>query len=138
MTKNRGEILAPVSPGELLDKIAILEIKEERIVDEKKRANVRIELEALRRTALECLPGEPDLTSYSIELKRINEAIWEIEDDIRRCEKEKRFDTEFIELARSVYKTNDRRAAVKRLVNQVLSSELVEEKSYVDYEGEQG
>lgn len=132
--RNRGEILAPISPGELLDKISILEIKEERIDDERKRANVRVELEALRRTARECLPSEPDMSSYAAELKRINEALWGIEDEIRRCEREGRFDDEFIELARSVYKTNDRRAAVKRLVNEASASRLVEEKSYVEYE----
>lgn len=125
-------ISVPVSPGELIDKITILEIKSERIADPAKLSNVRRELELLEATWAEAA-SPVDITAERASLKRINEELWEIEDDIRIEEKQRRFGERFIDLARSVYVQNDRRAAVKREINLKLGSELVEEKSYEDY-----
>jgi len=122
--------LVPTSWGELLDKITILQIKQERLDDNAKRANVVNELTALLTVASVALA---QVTALAAELKAINEALWEIEDHIRDKEREGAFDARFIELARAVYVTNDRRAAVKRKINQALSSALVEEKSYRPY-----
>ena len=125
-------ILVPISPGELLDKITILEIKLARMADESKLANVRVELESL--AAVEAsLPNDAGLPALRQSLREINEALWVIEDDIRDCERAGDFGQRFIELARAVYHTNDRRAAVKREVNVALGSRLVEEKSYAAY-----
>lgn len=121
------------SPGEFLDKLTILEIKSERIADPAKLANVRRELELLRATWAASPLAARDVAGPLAELKRVNEALWDIEDRIRRKEAERRFDEDFIELARSVYRTNDRRAAIKRELNVLLGSDLVEEKSYTDY-----
>lgn len=122
-----------VSAGELIDKITILEIKAERIADPDKVANVRRELRSLAAARSEVLPSSPDLDELTAELRRINERLWEIEDDIRDCERKSDFGERFIELARAVYRTNDRRAAAKRRINELLGSELVEEKDYADY-----
>ena len=122
--------IVPVSWGELLDKITILQIKQERLEDEAKRANVVAELTALSAVAGAAMDQASSLLS---ELKSINEALWEIEDHIRDKERDGEFDARFIELARAVYVTNDRRAAVKRQINQALGSVLVEEKSYRPY-----
>ncbi len=122
-----------VSAGELLDKLAILEIKSERITDAGKLFNVRRELDVLREAWAASAYAGADIGSECAELKAVNEALWDIEDRIREKERAKSFDAEFIELARSVYLTNDRRAAVKRLLNDKLGSALVEEKSYVHY-----
>lgn len=127
------QISAPVSVGELLDKMSILEIKSERIKDDAKLANVRRELEVLEKTWADSGLDRPELRPLRMELKTINEALWEIEDFIRIKEAEGDFDPQFIELARSVYFTNDKRAAVKRRINEIVGSELVEEKSYADY-----
>jgi hypothetical protein len=121
------------APGEFLDRLTILEIKSERIPDPAKLANVRRELELMRATWAASPLAARDVAGPVAELKRVNEALWEIEDRIRRCEAERRFDAEFIELARSVYRTNDRRAAIKRGLNLALGSEILEEKSYTDY-----
>lgn len=122
-----------VSPGELIDKITILEIKTQRIADEDKRANVRRELEILDRCRRQTLPGSPDLDALTLSLKEVNQQLWEIEDAIRDCERENDFGERFIELARSVYQTNDRRALLKREINVLLGSRIVEEKSYSPY-----
>jgi len=123
-------IVIPVSAGELLDKISILQIKEVRIEDPAKRANVQREL-VLLRAAWQASPAAAvDVGAERAQLERINAALWEIEDAIRACERARRFDARFIELARAVYQTNDRRAAVKRRLNEKLGSALVEEKSY--------
>ncbi|MEQ8252351.1 DUF6165 family protein [Oceanibaculum nanhaiense] len=131
-------IQVPVSWGELIDKIAILEIKSERISDAAKLVNVRTELAALAGVRDANLPSDQkvlaDLATLTADIKKVNEALWEIEDDIRDCERDKDFGPRFVELARSVYKTNDRRAALKRDINTLLGSELVEEKSYQSYE----
>jgi hypothetical protein len=125
-------IRVEIAPGELLDKIAILQIKTKRISDAAKLKNVRHELEVLQK-ARESLPDLPQLAALVAELKEANEALWEIEDAIRDCERQGDFGPRFIELARSVYKTNDRRAAVKRHINDLLGSKLVEEKAYREY-----
>ena len=126
-------ISAPISYGELVDKVTILEIKSERIADPAKLANVRDELRLLTSLWEADSACAMDIDAERAELKRINEALWEIEDEIRVKEREQSFDARFIELARSVYRTNDRRAAVKRAINLKLGSRLVEEKSYQDY-----
>jgi prefoldin subunit 5 len=127
-------ILVPVSPGEVLDKITILEIKSERIDDQDKVANVRRELELLLGTWQQSVDDDDTVRRIHAELKSINEALWEIEDDIRDKERAKEFDERFIELARSVYVTNDQRANAKKELNVYLGSEIVEEKSYQDYQ----
>jgi Flp pilus assembly protein TadD len=122
-----------VAPGELIDKITILEIKSERMSDPEKLANVRTELATLVACRDCSLDSSPELAELSVELKQINESLWEIEDQIRDCERHQDFGAKFIELARSVYKSNDRRAAVKRKINTLLGSQLIEEKSYSEY-----
>ena len=127
------ELLVPVSYGELLDKIAILQIKSERMTDPAKLANVRNELSALERTWLAHPAAVQDIAELRARLKAVNEALWVIEDDIRVKEKAQEFDDEFIRLARSVYVQNDTRARLKKDINQALGSAYVEEKSYQDY-----
>lgn len=126
-------IHVPVSHGELIDKITILEIKSERIADADKVANVRRELDLLKTTWSQGEASKVDIAGERARLKAVNEALWDIEDRIRLKEKAQAFDAEFIELARSVYFRNDERAAVKREINLKLGSQLVEEKSYQDY-----
>ena len=126
-------IQVPVSPGEVLDKITMLEIKSERIDDEKKLVNVRRELDLLNKTWAASINEDEVIRNLHTQLKEINEALWEIEDDIRDKERAKEFDERFIELARSVYFTNDRRSDIKKKLNLHLGSEIVEEKSYQDY-----
>ncbi len=127
-------ITVEIAPGELIDKITILEIKSERITDAAKLENVRIELATLAKARDAAVAASAELTDLTGQLKSINEQLWEIEDDIRDCERAKDFGAKFIELARSVYKCNDKRAALKRDINTLLGSHLVEEKSYSDYE----
>ena len=127
-------IKVPVSPGEVLDKITILEIKSERISDPEKVANVRVELALLQETWKEFIRDDEVIRGLHAQLKEVNEALWEIEDDIRDKERAKEFDQRFIELARAVYVTNDRRSRVKKELNLHLGSEIVEEKSYQDYQ----
>jgi hypothetical protein len=122
-----------VSVGELLDKVTILEIKSERITDAAKLENVNRELETLRQTWAKSDLSQKDVSSQIARLKEVNEALWDIEDNIRRKEAGQDFGDEFIQLARSVYHQNDIRAAVKKEINELLGSRLVEEKSYVDY-----
>ena len=123
----------PVSWGELIDKITILEIKMNRIQNVDKLDNISKELQALSLIFnQDC--SEPNLVGQlKAELRTVNENLWEIEDDIRKCEKEKNFSQRFIDLARAVYKNNDQRSVLKREINTVLKSELIEEKSYEDY-----
>ncbi len=123
----------PISWGELIDKITILEIKMDSIQDVKKLENINKELQALR-LIFDQGCSEPEMVEQlKAELRAVNEKLWEIEDDIRRCEKVKDFSQRFIDLARAVYINNDQRAALKREINTVLKSELFEEKSYEDY-----
>ncbi len=128
-----NEILIPISPGELLDKITILQIKAERITDPVKVANVKTELEMLSKVWDGSVEADDAITVLTAELKSINETLWEIEDDIRDEERNRRFGKRFVELARTVYVTNDERANAKKKVNQHLNSTIVEEKSYQDY-----
>ena len=128
-----SEILVPVSFGELLDKLAILQIKSERMTDAGKLANVRNELSALETTWAAHPASQQDIAALRAELKAVNERLWVIEDDIRLQEKAQAFDAEFIRLARAVYFENDIRARVKKDINLALGSAYVEEKSYQDY-----
>lgn len=128
-----SEISAPVSFGELLDKIAILQIKSERIRDEAKLANIRHELTALETTWMAHPAAGHDIVRLRAELKAVNERLWVIEDDIRLKEKAQAFDDEFVRLARSVYFENDERARIKKEINLALGSAYVEEKSYEEY-----
>jgi hypothetical protein len=126
-------ISVPVSFGELIDKITILEIKMAQISDAAKLANVRVELELLNATWDAHAASSVDIAAERARLKAVNEALWDIEDRIRLKEQAQAFDAEFIELARAVYFQNDDRAAVKRDINRKLGSTLVEEKSYQNY-----
>jgi hypothetical protein len=128
-----SQISVPVSYGELIDKITILEIKSERIKSASKLANVRVELDLLNGTWQADGAARNDIAAERDALRRVNETLWDIEDRIRVKEKAKAFDAEFIELARSVYIHNDERAEIKRAINEKLGSTLVEEKSYEDY-----
>ena len=128
-----SQISVPVAYGELIDKITILEIKSERMRDAAKLSNVRVELNLLNETWYADPASRIDIEAERAALRGVNEALWDIEDDIRRKEKAKAFDAEFIELARAVYIRNDERAAIKRAINVKLGSTLVEEKSYQDY-----
>jgi len=126
-------IKVPVSFGEVLDKITILEIKSERIKDEAKLKNVRLELDELSATWNDAVTDQNAIAELRKQLKAVNEELWVIEDDIRDQEAGQDFGARFIELARAVYVTNDKRAAIKKEVNLALGSRFVEEKSYQDY-----
>jgi hypothetical protein len=126
-------LMLETSPGEFLDKLTILEIKAERIQDAAKLANVRRELELLRATWQASPLAGREVTAAVAELREVNVILWEVEDRLREKESLGAFDSEFIELARSVYRTNDRRAAIKRDLNLALGSDLIEEKSYKSY-----
>ncbi|MDE2303931.1 MAG: hypothetical protein KGL34_00065 [Gammaproteobacteria bacterium] len=133
-----SEISVPISPGELIDKITILEIKARRIADPGKLANVQRELELLQRTWESSAYASADVRTDRDALHAVNERLWKIEDDIREKERDGAFDADFIRLARAVYFENDERAAIKRRINTRLGSALVEEKSYRDYRGGTG
>ena len=126
-------ISVPISWGELVDKITILEIKMDRIHDEEKLKNIAKELRALKTVFDQGCEDTEKIKQVKSMLRVVNEQLWDIEDDIRKCEKEKDFSQRFIDLARSVYMSNDQRAALKRKINTILESELFEEKSYEDY-----
>jgi len=127
------DILVPVSPGELLDKITILRIKAARIVDAGKGANVRLELDILEKTWRDAGCAAFDVAREERALQAVNERLWDVEDLIREKEAKQTFDREFIDLARAVYVSNDERAAIKKRINLQLGSRLVEEKSYKPY-----
>ena len=127
------DILVPISPGELLDKITILRIKSARMTDETKLRNVRVELDALEQTWRESGAAIPAVAADEAALQKVNEELWDIEDRIRDKERAGEFDAVFIELARAVYVTNDERASFKKNINMTLGSRLVEEKSYQPY-----
>jgi len=128
-----SQIMIPVAPGELIDKITILEIKSRRITDEAKLSNVRHELELLNSVWIDVPESATDISDPRRRLGEVNEKLWQIEDDIRELEGRNDFGEQFIMLARSVYITNDERAAIKREINTLLGSDIVEEKSYTDY-----
>ena len=127
------DILVPISPGELLDKITILRIKSARMSDAAKLANVRRELAALEQTWKQSVPEGSGLAADEQALEGVNGRLWDVEDQIRDLEAEQRFDADFIRLARAVYVINDERAAIKKRINLALNSSLVEEKSYRPY-----
>jgi len=127
------DILVPVSPGELLDKITILRIKVARMQDAVKLANVKLELSLLEQTWRESGCAAQDVSADEHALQHVNERLWDIEDRIRDKEAKQSFDRDFIELARAVYVSNDERAAIKKRINSQLGSRLVEEKSYKQY-----
>ncbi len=136
MTSPRGSlsgIRIEVSPGELLDKISILEIKSERIADAEKLKNIRHELGLYGDIRESRIPGGAAMDALIRDLKAVNEILWEVEDEIRDCEARRDFGARFVELARTVYRTNDRRAAIKREINVLCGSSIVEEKSYTEY-----
>ena len=128
-----AEIAVPVSFGELLDKISILQIKSERITDAAKLANVRAELDALTATWQQHRAASIDIVALLDALKAVNERLWDIEDAVRLKERDQAFDASFVELARSVYLQNDERARIKKAINLALGSAYVEEKSYREY-----
>ena len=130
-----GNVSVPISFGELIDKITILEIKSQKITDEAKVKNVRHELDELKRVWASLEESSVEINDLRQELKKVNETLWDIEDDIRKKDLRGEFDSEFIKLARSVYFQNDIRAEHKRAINLRLGSELMEEKSYVNYQG---
>jgi hypothetical protein len=127
------DILVPISPGELLDKITILRIKQVRILDATKLANVKLELALLEQTWRDCGGAARDVALDERALQNVNERLWDIEDRIRDKEAKQSFDRDFIELARAVYLANDERAAIKKRINLQLGSRLIEEKSYKQY-----
>ena len=127
-------ITVEIAPGELIDKITILEIKSERITDAAKRHHVGTELALLVAARDRAVPGSAELARLATELKAVNEARWQVEDEIRLCERDEDFGPRFVALVRSVYRTNDRRAALNRQINELLGSKLIEEKSYMSYE----
>lgn len=129
-----NEIQVPVSFGELLDKLSILEIKRDRIDDPGKLANVAREHAALLSVWRQAPQSALDITALSGELRAVNERLWDIEDAVRDKEAAQSFDDDFVRLARSVYIQNDERARIKRAINLALGSLLVEEKSYRDYQ----
>ena len=126
-------IKVELSVGELIDKISILQIKAERIIDRSKLENINKELDVLMSLWKDSINSNNNLESEINDLKAINEELWDIEDKIRDKERNQVFDKGFIELARAVYITNDKRADIKRIINSKTGSELTEEKSYSDY-----
>ncbi len=131
---NDVALMVEISAGELVDKITILEIKSERISDTAKLQNVRTELAALSSVRDAGLPRNDELNTLTAQLREINEMLWDIEDEIRRCEASQQFDEPFVRLARSVYYTNDERARLKRAINTHVGSHFVEEKEYLQYD----
>ncbi|MCP5072638.1 MAG: hypothetical protein GY947_04990 [Rhodobacteraceae bacterium] len=128
-----SEILTPISPGELLDKLTILQIKCKQIRDGEKLANVQTERQLLQHVADQHIPETLEIAALVEALSNVNKELWDIEDDIRACERAGNFGPEFIKLARAVYVTNDKRADLKRKINTALGSGIVEEKSYAEY-----
>ncbi len=128
-----GEVLVPVSPGELIDKIGILEIKAARFRDADKRRNVARDLARLAAVRDAGLTASAALAALAAELKAVNERLWEIEDGLRGHEARGDFGAGFVTLARAVYQNNDRRSALKRRIDQLLGAAIVEEKEYAAY-----
>ena len=130
MSNKMDKILAEISVGELIDKITILEIKKEKILSKEKLVNINKELKSLNETMKKYIPDQEEILSYKNDLKNINAKLWEIEDGKRSAEKNKKFDEEFVKLARNVYKFNDERARIKLAINNTLGSNIKEVKSY--------
>jgi post-segregation antitoxin (ccd killing protein) len=123
-------VTVSIAPGELIDKITILEIKQERITDAAKLANIKTELDLFCVARDRAIKKSPELDALTAELKKTNAVLWEVEDALRLCEGAQDFGQRFIDLARSVYRHNDHRSALKRQINELLGSKLIEEKSY--------
>ena len=130
MSTKLNQILAEISAGELLDKITILEIKREKITDSEKLKNINKELSSLTKTSDEMIPDKKTIENLVSDLKKINLKLWDIEENKRRAEKEKKFDETFIQLSRDVYKSNDERAKIKLKINDILGSNIKEVKSH--------
>ena len=130
MNTKLNQILAEISAGELLDKITILEIKREKITDSEKLKNINKELSSLTKTSDEKIPDKKRIENLVLDLKKINLKLWDIEENKRRAEKEKKFDETFIQLSRDVYKSNDERAKIKLKINDILGSNIKEVKSH--------
>jgi hypothetical protein len=128
-------ILTEIAAGELIDKITILEIKAGHSSDPERTHNIMMELNVLRAALTRAVAPRSDLDALTIELRATNESIWRVEGDLRECERTGDFGSRFVELARSVYRNNDRRAALKRRINLLLGSRLIEEKLYTAYTG---
>ena len=126
-------ILIPASVGELIDKITILQLKVERLSSREQLSNIQYELGLLTEVRAKHGIEGPEFEKKVAALKIINSALWEVEDLIRDCERRNDFRERFIELARSVYKLNDKRAAAKRDINSMFGSDITEEKSYTSY-----
>ena len=133
MTNKSKKILSEISAGELLDKISILEIKIEKITDKENLEEVKKEYNILQETKHSCIEFNDNINKLFTELKKINLSLWEIEDKIRVCEKESKFEKDFVELARSVYFNNDKRAKIKSEINKILGSNIKEIKQYAIY-----
>ena len=130
MSTKLSQILAEISAGELLDKITILEIKREKITDSEKLKNINKELSSLTKTSDEKIPDKKRIENLVSNLKKINLKLWDIEENKRKAEKEKKFDKTFIQLSRDVYKSNDERAKIKLKINEILGSNIKEVKSH--------
>jgi len=133
MTKKSKKILTEISAGELLDKISILEIKLDKIKDKENLQEIDKEYKSLNETRKSHLEITPDIQNLINQLKDVNIKLWSIEDEKRICEKNKDFSKKFIELARSVYINNDKRAKIKSEINKLLGSNIKEVKKYVNY-----
>jgi hypothetical protein len=129
-----GPILIETTPGDLIDKITILEIKSERIGDAAKLRNIQRELASLADVRDRMVPMSEELAELTRELTAVNEALWRVEDELRLCERAGNFGPTFVQLARSVYRWNDQRAALKRRINELLGARFLEEKSYEAYD----
>ena len=132
-SRTSNSISVEISPGELIDRLSILRIKTECVSDPDKLRNVLYAFECLLEARERELESSEALTRLEAELKSVNEALWEIEDEIRTHEAAKDFGDRFIELARSVYRTNDRRAAIKKEIDHLFGSAITDEKSYAEY-----
>ena len=132
MAENKIIVNAPISVGELMDKISILKIKKKNITDEKKLLFINEELQLLSST-LNAVVQDNKINEFLDKLIEVNSKLWKIEDDIRLCERDKKFNQHFIDLAREVYITNDKRADIKLAINNHFGSTLVEVKSYIKY-----
>jgi hypothetical protein len=128
-----SDIRIPISPGELIDKLTILAIKQAKIGAPEKRRNIVREQQELMRVRAAAIPASPELSEFEERLRVVNEALWDVEDALREHERRKDFGPGFVELARAVYHHNDQRALLKRHINELLHAELIEEKSYQDY-----
>tara|TARA_B100000029_G_scaffold417171_1_gene421698 strand:+ start:539 stop:940 length:402 start_codon:yes stop_codon:yes gene_type:complete len=133
MVNESKKILSEISAGELLDKISILEIKLDKIKDKTRNSEIKKEYEVLKKIEKSYIEANDKIKKLIIQIKDVNLALWDIEDEIRICEKNKNFDKNFIKLARSVYITNDKRAKIKSEINEILKSNIKEVKQYVDY-----